>query len=96
MISMKKRGICLILLLCTVFMTLGGYCKKANSATTFNNTIYADLVSYVDSNGKDCFNDFYDFDLSQYRMHSLPAKKMRDLNFIQKAGTIHTFKTLYY
>lgn len=52
MISMKKRGICLILLLCTVFMTLGGYCKKANAATTFNNTIHADLSSYVTSTGK--------------------------------------------
>ena len=52
MISIKKRGVCLILLLCTVFATFGGYCKNANAATTFNNTIYADLISYVDSNGK--------------------------------------------
>ena len=49
MISMKKRGICLILLLCTVFMTFGGYCKKANAATTYNNTSSAKILSYIDS-----------------------------------------------
>lgn len=52
MISMKKRGICLILLLCTVFMTFGGYCKKASAAITYNNTASATMVSDIYSNGK--------------------------------------------
>ena len=52
MISMKKRGLCLILLLCTVFMTIAGYTRSAKAATTYNNTSSASISSYVDSNGK--------------------------------------------
>ena len=52
MISMKKRGLCLILMLCTVFVTLGVYCKTAKAATTYNNTSSAWAGSYVDSNGQ--------------------------------------------
>lgn len=52
MISTKKRGLCLILALCTVFLTMTGYCKTVRAATTFHNTLYADIVNSIDSDGR--------------------------------------------
>lgn len=52
MISMKIRGVCLFLLLCTVFVAVAGCTRSAKAATTYYNTSSASISSYVDSNGK--------------------------------------------
>ena len=52
MISMKKRGLCLILLLCTMLAAVGGYCKTAKAAITFNNTANYVCSSSVNASGK--------------------------------------------
>ncbi len=51
MILTKKRGVCLILLLCTVLITFGGYSKKADAATTYHNTAGASINGYITSTG---------------------------------------------
>lgn len=52
MISIRKRGLCLMLVLCTVFMALSGYPKPAKAAITYNNTFSATVNCYIHSNGK--------------------------------------------
>ncbi len=52
MISMKKKGVYLILLLCTVLVTVGVYYRTAKAAITYNNTAEADIICSVNANGK--------------------------------------------
>ena len=52
MISTTKRGLSMILLLCTVFMTMAGYCRTASAAMNYNNAVNATADSYFASNGK--------------------------------------------
>ena len=52
MISMKKRGVCLILLLCMVFVSMVGYMNSAKAATTYYNTTSASVNCFIHSNGK--------------------------------------------
>ncbi len=52
MISTTKRGLSMILLLCTVFMTMAGYCRTASAAMNYNNAITTDVIASFDSSGR--------------------------------------------
>ncbi|MCR5610726.1 MAG: hypothetical protein K6F68_02715 [Clostridiales bacterium] len=52
MISSKKRILCMILLLCTVFVGMAGYHRRANAAVTLHNTAVASIDCGINSSGK--------------------------------------------
>lgn len=52
MIATKKRLLCMILLLCTVFVSMAGYHRTAKAAVTLNNTASSSLSCSISSTGK--------------------------------------------